>query len=150
MGAPDKTPLHFAQSRLPTRLASKLNVYGSLTALSPALQSRAVSRTEYPEGAGLTLAVLGVRPTSQLAQGPRVGLWEGGLVYFTHKRSSVHPTTAPKARVCSHEFQDVPESKFGYLEVLKLSDAPINSVSCPDIRGTFLLSEEIAFPHMSC
>lgn len=148
LGAPYKTPLHFAQSRLPTRLASELNVYGSLTALRPALQSRAVSRTEYPEGADLTLA--GGGPTSRLAQGPRVGLWESGELYFTYKRSSIQPTPAPKARVCSLEFQDLSESKFRYLEMLKLSDAPINSVLCPDIRGTFLLSEEIASPRMSC
>lgn len=93
-GAPYKTPLHFALSRLPTQLASKLNVYGSLTALRPALQSRAVSRTEYPEGADLTLA--GGGPTSQLAQGPRVGLWENGLLYFTYKRSPYNPPLPPR------------------------------------------------------
>lgn len=68
---------------------------------------------------------------------------------FHIQKVSVQPTTAPKARVGSHEFQDLLESKFRYLEMLKLSDAPINSVLCPDIRGTFLLSEEIASPRMS-
>ena len=121
--------------------APKLTLYASSTALSLAIQSRAVRITEFSEDSNLNVAVLGVGQFLSWLRDP-----EGVNVFYTQNYT---PQLPPRPECAAMSFSTCPSLNLGTLEFsnfLMLWSAFL----WPDIRGTFLLSgEEIPSLHTS-